>query len=99
MIGYGSDAVVAATQANSPDFGGLVGLPLLRTMRYGGDADFFCPRVLIGRGPGRLTSLTPDPAGWFHCPVSASAVRALASDRARSGYRNCVGSDAASAPC
>jgi hypothetical protein len=31
----------AAAEASSPDFGGLVGLPLLRLMEYGGDADWF----------------------------------------------------------
>jgi hypothetical protein len=41
VTGYGNDAVAASTQASSPDFGGLIGLPLLRMMRYGGDADFF----------------------------------------------------------
>jgi hypothetical protein len=41
VLGYGSDAVAVSTKVNSPDFGGLAGLPLLRMMRNGGDADFF----------------------------------------------------------
>jgi hypothetical protein len=41
MIGYGSDAVVAATKISQPEFDGLVGLPLLRLLQYGGDADEF----------------------------------------------------------
>lgn len=41
VLGYGSDAVVRAAQASRPDFEGLVGLPFLRLLEYGGDADFF----------------------------------------------------------
>ena len=44
IVGYGSDAVVMAAKASSPDFGGLAGLPLLRMMEYGGDADWFWVR-------------------------------------------------------
>jgi hypothetical protein len=32
VLGYASDAVVAACQRSSPDFNGLVGLPLLRLL-------------------------------------------------------------------
>jgi hypothetical protein len=39
--GYASDVVFAAVQRSSPDFQGLVGLPLLRLVEYGGDADSF----------------------------------------------------------
>jgi hypothetical protein len=53
VIGYGSDAVVAAARASSPDFSGLVGLPLLRMMEYGGDANGFWVR------PGAAAPLTP----------------------------------------
>jgi len=41
MIGYASDRVVRTTKASSPDFEGLVGLPLLRMLEYGGDSDWF----------------------------------------------------------
>jgi hypothetical protein len=41
VLGYGSDAVISAAKASSPDFEGLVGLPLLRLMQYGGDGDAF----------------------------------------------------------
>jgi hypothetical protein len=49
ILGFGSDAVVAAAQASSPDFEGLVGLPLLRLMEYGGDANGFWVRPLSGQ--------------------------------------------------
>jgi hypothetical protein len=35
--GYGSDQVWQAVQSDSSDFAGLVGLPVLRLMEYGGD--------------------------------------------------------------
>jgi hypothetical protein len=41
ITGYASDAVITAAKASSPDFEGLVGLPLLRMLEYGGDADWF----------------------------------------------------------
>jgi hypothetical protein len=41
LIGYASDVVAQVTQDSHPDFTGLVGLPLLRLMDYGGDADWF----------------------------------------------------------
>jgi hypothetical protein len=41
LVGYASDAVVSATKASSPDFEGLAGLPLLRLLEYGGDANWF----------------------------------------------------------
>jgi hypothetical protein len=41
VLGYGSDAVVNAAKSSSPDFSGLIGLPLLRMMQYGGDANSF----------------------------------------------------------
>lgn len=40
--GYASDAVAATAAASHPDFQGLVGLPLLRLVEYGGDADWVC---------------------------------------------------------
>jgi len=42
--GYGSDPVLQAVQRDSPDFAGLVGLPLLRMVEYGGDATGFWVR-------------------------------------------------------
>lgn len=45
VIGYASDAVAAAAKASSPDFEGLVGLPLLRLVEYGGDATSFWLRL------------------------------------------------------
>lgn len=48
--GYGSDSVLQAVQRDSSDFSGLVGLPLLRLMEYGGDADCFWLRQAAG-GP------------------------------------------------
>jgi hypothetical protein len=44
VIGYGSDALVAAAQASHLDFAGLIRLPLLRMMEYGGDANWFWVR-------------------------------------------------------
>jgi hypothetical protein len=41
LIGYASDAVVAAAKASCPDFEGLVGLPVLQLVEYGGDATGF----------------------------------------------------------
>ncbi|HYT89524.1 MAG TPA: hypothetical protein VEL76_12530 [Gemmataceae bacterium] len=41
MPGYASEEVVASAKQNSPDFEGLVGLPVLRLGEYGGDADSF----------------------------------------------------------
>jgi hypothetical protein len=41
LIGYASDAVVTAAKASCADFEGLAGLPLLRLVEYGGNADSF----------------------------------------------------------
>jgi hypothetical protein len=49
LVCYGSDAVVSATKASSPDLEGLLGLPLLRMLQYGGDADWFWIRSLLGK--------------------------------------------------
>jgi hypothetical protein len=46
LIGYASDAVASSTQASSPDFRGLAGLPLLRLLEYGGDANSFWLRAV-----------------------------------------------------
>jgi hypothetical protein len=47
-IGYLSDAIVAAVRTSHPDFQGMVGLPLLRMMEYGGDSDGFWIRPANG---------------------------------------------------
>lgn len=41
LVGYASDTVVNATKASSSHFEGLVGLPFLRLVEYGGNADWF----------------------------------------------------------
>jgi hypothetical protein len=46
ILGYASDAVAAASAASHADFKGLVGLPLLRLLEYGGDADWFWVRAV-----------------------------------------------------
>jgi hypothetical protein len=45
VLGYGSDSAVRAAQASHLDFEGLAGLPLLRMMEYGGDAEWFWLRT------------------------------------------------------
>jgi hypothetical protein len=37
VLGFGSDHVLQAVQSDCLDFQGLVGLPLLRMLEYGGD--------------------------------------------------------------
>lgn len=44
VLGYGSDAVFHAAQASHSDFVGLVGLPLLRMLEYGGNNTEFWVR-------------------------------------------------------
>lgn len=39
--GYSSEAVVGAAKQSSSDFEGLAGLPLLRLIQFGGNANFF----------------------------------------------------------
>lgn len=41
IFGYASDHVADAIRASNLDFEGLVGLPLLRKLEFGGDADRF----------------------------------------------------------
>jgi hypothetical protein len=41
VLGFGSEAVMEAVRDASADFAGLVGLPLLRLVEYGGDGDSF----------------------------------------------------------
>jgi hypothetical protein len=45
ILSYGSDQVVQAVQRDSLDFAGLVGLPLLRLVEYGGNATSFWLRI------------------------------------------------------
>jgi hypothetical protein len=47
VLGYGSDSVRDSVQLSSTDFQGLVGLPLLRMMEYGGDSDWFWLRAKV----------------------------------------------------
>jgi hypothetical protein len=44
VVGYGSDQVLQAVQLDGPDFAGLVGLPVLRMVEYGGDDTAFWVR-------------------------------------------------------
>ena len=46
VLGFGSDQVLNAVQSDSPAFAGLVGLPLLRMTKYGGDATTLCSKML-----------------------------------------------------
>ena len=41
VLGHAGDSVVHAVQASAPVFDGVAGLPLLRRLQYGGDADKF----------------------------------------------------------
>lgn len=41
VLGHASDVVVASVKSSHPGFQGLAGLPLLRMLEYGGDADAF----------------------------------------------------------
>ena len=41
IFGCGSDEVAAGAKSNHPDFEGLAGLPLLRLLEYGGNANEF----------------------------------------------------------
>ncbi|MFO0845480.1 MAG: hypothetical protein U0797_24365 [Gemmataceae bacterium] len=49
LVGYGSDDILTTVQASSTDFLGLAGLPLLRLMEYGGDADAFWVRSVAAK--------------------------------------------------
>jgi hypothetical protein len=40
-LGYANDPIVNVVRRSDPRFGGLVGLPLLRMLEYGGDAGWF----------------------------------------------------------
>lgn len=44
VLGHAGDSVVQAVQASSLDFEGVAGLPLLRLLEYGGNADGFWVR-------------------------------------------------------
>lgn len=47
VYGFASDDVVTSTKTNHADFQGLAGLPLLRLMEFGGDADAFWIRATV----------------------------------------------------
>jgi hypothetical protein len=49
LVDYACDAVVSAAKVSSPDFEGLAGLPFLRLLEYGGDADWFWIRGVQSR--------------------------------------------------
>lgn len=46
MLGYANDSVVNVVRRSDHHFAGLVGLPLLRMVEYGGDAGWFWIRPL-----------------------------------------------------
>lgn len=41
ILGYANDSVANVVKRSDSEFGGLVGLPLLRMLEYGGDAGHF----------------------------------------------------------
>jgi hypothetical protein len=48
LVGFASDAVRAAANASHPDFEGIIGLPYLRLVEYGGDGNSFWLRPSTG---------------------------------------------------
>lgn len=48
ITGYGNDAVLTSAQTSCSDFQGLLGLPVLRMMEYGGDPYWFWIRPALG---------------------------------------------------
>lgn len=46
VLGYASDVIATDVKNDCPDFEGLLGLPVLRMLEYGGDADSFWIRSL-----------------------------------------------------
>lgn len=47
VAGYANDAVAVAVKSSSPDFEGLVGLPLSQLTEYGGNANEFWIRKAV----------------------------------------------------
>ena len=47
VLGFGSEHVLQTTRSASSEFAGLVGLPLLRLVEYGGDGDRFWLRKAV----------------------------------------------------
>lgn len=45
FVGYANDKVVEVVKRSDLGFGGLIGLPLLRMLEYGGDRGFFWVRA------------------------------------------------------
>ena len=41
IVGYGSDAIIETVKQSDPGFDGLIGLPMLRLLEFGGDAEGF----------------------------------------------------------
>lgn len=50
-LGYANDPIVNVVRRSDAEFGGLVGLPLLRMVEYGGDAGWFWIRSSAKRRP------------------------------------------------
>ncbi|MGA2616749.1 MAG: hypothetical protein ABSF26_04010 [Thermoguttaceae bacterium] len=50
-LGYGNDSVVKVVKRSDTGFGGLVGLPLLQMLEYGGDDGRFWVRSSAKRRP------------------------------------------------
>ncbi|HZZ82757.1 MAG TPA: hypothetical protein VFE62_29935 [Gemmataceae bacterium] len=44
MVGYLSEEAAEAVRVDHPEFAGLIGLPLLRMMEYGGNSEEFWVR-------------------------------------------------------
>ena len=55
VLAYGNDPLVQEVKVDSTDFAGLVGLPFLRMMEYGGNIDWFWIRLAQASG----TSVQP----------------------------------------
>jgi len=55
VLGYGNDPLIQEVRLDSTDFAGLIGLPFLRMMEYGGNADWFWIRpAQAGSGTNQL---------------------------------------------
>ena len=55
VLAYGNDPLVQEVKVDSTDFAGLIGLPFLRMMEYGGNIDWFWIRLAQASG----TSVQP----------------------------------------
>ena len=52
VLGHSNDSVANVVKRSDPGLGGLVGLPLLRMLEYGGDAGQFWIRSPVRRAAG-----------------------------------------------